>query len=1172
MFSKPFFRHSKNVFIFLMILSIFSGCNNLIDGSKSKKKSNSDKALIKIAVQDVSRTALPEFTRESIKAFTFTLKYTDQDNPQASDWQTLGTYDSAETTANNLADLEAATFAIQAGDFIFELTAEKDGTKLIATTEATTISAGENSITINLAWDESYLPTTAKGHLLYTLDFSAASTKADVASVTGQLYNYTYDDSTSTYVESENATYPETALTYTAGSGIAVYDFSDTDIIAGTYRIKIRLYDDKSNLINIWPEQAIITGGQTSSATRQINSLNQVYTINLDYKGGGLDPNSTAIVPEKYTILSTSHTLPSAEDVKRQGYDFDGWYEDESFEGTSCSTISANSFGDKTYYAKWTARTDTPYKVNHWLQKLDKGTTHNSTNFELLSENIEELTGTTDQPVTIQLKNTSSNPYKAYSNPTSSELTAANAITIDPDGTTEINLYYTRKKCTVYYQGVKNQEPIYTENCQYGHTITITNKIPSRSGFTFAGWTEKEEPSGSDTVYSYNGANTTYEVTAVNVTLFAKWMCRVTFDTLRGSEIESQLVMPGEYATRPATEPTKEGYTFNDWMDGPNSNYKFQFNSVKITNNTTIYAEWIASAYAKINDGTNSTFYSTFAETMTALSRFPTESNITITIYSLCRPEELGTTNINGDSTILQLLVKRNDSSVPLFSTVNLIIDKDAGLVYQGNSLDSLFSGFGNAVLIDLSGMVTDKISTVTQMFKGCNSLQTVILPDNFDTSEVANFTGMFWYDQNLTTVNLDVLDTRFAEDMAFMFSGCSSLTKLDLSSFDTSTGLLADTQYLFDGCSNLETIYTTSSFKFNTVNESTKMFQGCTKLKGGAGTVFDSKEPTDLTFAKIDGGNKDPGYFTDSSALEFVMIDGTMVGNKNEPIQLDSSTCLPYDEGTNKGSKIFPENRVIYVGNIYACTHEVTQGEFEQYCCYASPEYEPTDALGKGADYPVYNISWCEAIVYCNLRSDAEQLKPVYLVGGKSNPATWPGVQIKEVNGQPKYYVDPALPEAEWVVTTESTDPQLIMTVNPGYRLPTQVEWEFLARAADLGQNKQYIYAGSDNLADVAVVGNSVQPVKTKDPNKIGLYDMTGNVCEWCWDWALTAGNDAISNKVPSTGPSEPDKNYIRVLRGSSYPVDSASMEHFLANSYQSTSPTAHNPAYGFRIVRNVK
>ena len=50
-----------------------------------------------------------------------------------------------------------------------------------ATTEATTISAGENSITINLAWDESYLPTTAKGHLLYTLDFSAASTKAESA-------------------------------------------------------------------------------------------------------------------------------------------------------------------------------------------------------------------------------------------------------------------------------------------------------------------------------------------------------------------------------------------------------------------------------------------------------------------------------------------------------------------------------------------------------------------------------------------------------------------------------------------------------------------------------------------------------------------------------------------------------------------------------------------------------------------------------------------------------------------------------------------------------------------------------------------------------------------------------------------------------------------------------
>ena len=1173
--NKKYFRLSLFVTLLFFLLAGFSGCDNLTSIFTKNSKS---KAYISLNVASVSngesityfdsesRTALPTFTRESIKSFKFSLLYTTAATPPESGWDSLISFEEEGDSADNLAAMEQASIPIAPGTYYFKISANKGGTCLEGISERMTIGGGNNPISINLVWDDNHLPEADPGSLTFTLDFSKASNADDVAYATTELQG----DTSTGEVEAD-----------ITGNKVVL---TASDLKAGNYQMIIRLYGDteKKNLITVWPESAIITGGQESSGSHELTSLNELYTITWhNHNATGVSCSET--FPQKYTRFTAEYTLPDSTKISRTGYDFEGWFTDEECTQSAGTKISQGSTGPKDFYAKWTARTDTPYVVKHWFQILDKGTAHNATNFELLSESTENLTGTTDQPVTIQLKNTSSDTYKAYSTPSSTEQAAARATTIAPDGTTIINLYYPRKECDVLYYSIAGQDPVIHETYQYGHTFTVTNRKLTRSGYVFGDWARREEPTSSDQVFSnvpHDGSISTITIDSTNIKFFARWLCRVSFDTKRGSTIESQFVFPGESATRPSTVPTKDGCSFDDWVDGPNSATKYKFDNNPITSNTTIYASWVTTAYAKINDGTNDTYYSSFDETMSALSNFPTESNITITIYSLCSPGELGSTNTGGDSTILQRLVKRNDSSVPLFSTVNFIIDKDAGLVYQGSSLDSLFSGFGNAVLIDLSGMVTEGITSVAQMFKGCNSLQTVILPDNFDTSSATTFDGMFRYDQYLTTVNLEVLNTSSAENIGFMFSGCSSLTTLDLSNFDTSTGQLTDTSYLFEGCSSLTTIIASSLFSFNKVSNSEQMFNGCTSLKGGAGTLFDSKNPVDATFAKIDGGDKNPGYFTNYKDTEFVLIDGTMEGNKNSPIRLNSSTAIPFDQSTGKGSKIFIDNRLIYAGNIYACTHEVTQGEFETYCWYGSTEYEPTEALGKGANYPVYNVSWYEAIVYCNLRSSAEGLKPVYLVGGNSNPKNWPGVQMVSINGQQKYVVDPAVPATEWIVTADTSDPEIIMAVNSGFRLPTQDEWEFLARGTDLGQNTQYRYSGSDTLAEVAwgagfdggaVSGNKSHPVKTKAPNTIGLYDMTGNVYEWCWDWALPLGNDDYTYGIMPVGLPEPyQSNYIRVLRSSSYLDDSPAEEHLLGNSYQSASPTAHDPTFGFRIVKN--
>ena len=101
-------------------------------------------------------------------------------------------------------------------------------------------------------------------------------------------------------------------------------------------------------------------------------------------------------------------------------------------------------------------------------------------------------------------------------------------------------------------------------------------------------------------------------------------------------------------------------------------------------------------------------------------------------------------------------------------------------------------------------------------------------------------------------------------------------------------------------------------------------------------------------------------------------------------------------------------------------------------------------------------------------------------------------------------------------------------------FRLPTEAEWEFAAR----GGNKSlgYQYSGSNDLDEVGWYGTNsegtLHPVATKAPNELGLYDMSGNVYEWCQDYY----SDTYYNESPSVNPTGPDQTYWRVMRGGSW------------------------------------
>ncbi|MFZ4521101.1 MAG: formylglycine-generating enzyme family protein [Bacteroidales bacterium] len=133
-------------------------------------------------------------------------------------------------------------------------------------------------------------------------------------------------------------------------------------------------------------------------------------------------------------------------------------------------------------------------------------------------------------------------------------------------------------------------------------------------------------------------------------------------------------------------------------------------------------------------------------------------------------------------------------------------------------------------------------------------------------------------------------------------------------------------------------------------------------------------------------------------------------------------------------------------------------------------------------------------------------------------------------------------------------------------YRLPTEAEWEFAARGGIY--SKAYKYSGSNEEAEVAwKVGNSdlkTHPVGQKKPNELGIYDMTGNVFEWCADWYAPGWYQVSQVKNPK-GPV--DGNF-RIIRGGSWFYDNTGLA---SSDRESANPSFRYGYVGFRLCCSV-
>lgn len=189
-----------------------------------------------------------------------------------------------------------------------------------------------------------------------------------------------------------------------------------------------------------------------------------------------------------------------------------------------------------------------------------------------------------------------------------------------------------------------------------------------------------------------------------------------------------------------------------------------------------------------------------------------------------------------------------------------------------------------------------------------------------------------------------------------------------------------------------------------------------------------------------------------------------------------------------------------------------------------ALADYGDGTAKFVGPNYPMHYISFYEIVEFCNALSRLDGLTPAYSGRGE--------------------------------------DIQCNFDAN-GYRLPTEAEWEYAARGGHL-MGEYMSYSGSNNPDEVAwyrnTSGNAMHIIGQKEPNALGLYDMSGNVWESCWD-----RYGEYPERV--TDPLGPTEGHFRIIRGGAYHVERSNCRS--ATRIQYHSPDSHSGGVGLRLVR---
>ena len=530
---------------------------------------------------------------------------------------------------------------------------------------------------------------------------------------------------------------------------------------------------------------------KTFTATWGVQTYEIRYHLNggsyANFTGGTYD-STTDVYTKTFTTEDGNISLTIPE---REGFTFgETWFTDGENFTTTISSINATQTSylkDWDLYAKWT------YTV-----------TFNSNGGSAVSTQIKPHTNGVEEPTPPTKGSLTFGGW--YSD---SGFTTPFTFGTVP-GTTTLYAKWTYKVTYVVNGGTSVSEQTYLDT----QSVTKPSPNPTRTNYSFANWYSN---SGLTTQYTFGNTETS------DITLYARWNYKVTYNSNGGSSVSAATYAHNQSVSRPATDPTRNGYTFDDWYSDEGLTTKFTFGTIPSGGNITLYAKWNPISYTITYEKDGGDFVSGYtvpeSYTIATSVTLPTADDIKKGNYrfdgwylstdSTQTVVETISTGTTGDKSytakwtapILKVVGSTTSFAYSKDEAQSLIIGTDndtdtsleiylcAGATsFIGSSYDQKTLGYSiknskykDVTVQAIEGETVPFPQTCTAVFNGCTKLISINMT-NFNFSNVTGMANFFNGCENLVTITgFKNLNLENVTNIMCLFENCKSLTSLDL-------------------------------------------------------------------------------------------------------------------------------------------------------------------------------------------------------------------------------------------------------------------------------------------------------------------------------------------------------------------------------------------------------